>query len=765
MNSIEIKNNVFLISTKNTSYMFCVDKYNHLEHIHFGDRVRLSDYDALSLKKYICYGSTIMYKEKDEVYSLDYVAQEYGSYGKGDFKEPSIEVEINNSYTCDFLYNSYELKDGDIALKDLPSSYGADKTLIIHCSDPVNGLKLDLYYAVYPEEDVISRRAVLINNSTSDCVVHKLMSYSIDMFEDDLTLMDFFGAWDKETHVNIRDIERGTYTIGSRVGFSSAKNNPGFIIRKRNTNESGGKAWGFNLVYSGNHYSSVSKDEYHIHRIQGGISPERFHYDLKASEVFETPEAVMTYSANGLNSLSHNFHNFINEHIVRSDWKKRERPVLINSWEGFGFDFKKDDLINKLAKNAKKLGIELFVLDDGWFGRRDSDLRGLGDYDCNLKKIPGGIKSLSEKIHSLGMKFGIWVEPEAINIDSALYEAHPEFALVEKDRDPVFGRHELLMDLKNPEVRDYIVENVAKLIDENDVDYIKWDMNRMMNAVSGAYNHEYIKGLYDVLNRIFTPRPQVLFESCSSGGNRFDLGMLCYSPQIWASDDTDPLERIDIQKGLSYLYPLSTMGAHVSASPHMQTLRSTPLETRFNISAYGCLGYELDLSLLSVLEKAEIERQIKYYKKYRKTFQYGTFYRFDEEKDHETFEVAGQGYIVTKFRRLVHAVPVYDKLFVSGIEEDGDYTITSKPYIHNLKMFGNLVNFILPIKVNSDSKLMEMVTQLKGIEASLQTYEASGAALKSGIYLNPLFIGTGYNKNIRIPLDYGSDMYEIQKKE
>ena len=767
MDSVTVKNNSFILNTKDVSYVFCVDKYKHLEHVHFGSKVEIKDLDALRLKRHILYGTTLMYDDKhDDVYTLDAVPLEYGTYGRGDFKEAAIEIENNGSYSVDFRYDSYELLDGDTKIDGLPSSYGANKTLIVHLKDRDIDLALDLYYAIYPEENVISRRCVLFNNSDKDFKLHKLMSYSLDLCEHDLTLMDFFGAWDKEAHVNCRDINFGTYTLGSRVGFSGHKNNPGFIIRKRKTTENSGKAWGFNLVYSGNHYSSISRDEYGIVRIQSGISPERFCYDLKAHSSFSSPEAVMTYSDNGLNRLSQNFHDFINEHIVRSDWKKKERPVLINSWEGFAFDFKKDDLIKKLAKNAVKLGIEMFVLDDGWFGRRNNDTRGLGDYDCNLKKLPGGISALSDEIHKLGMLFGIWVEPEAINEDSALYENHPEYVIKEDDRERIYGRHELLMDLTNPKVRDYIVENVSKLIDDNNVDYIKWDMNRQMNGVSGVFNHEYIKGLYEVLDRIFTPRGHVLLESCSSGGNRFDLGMMCFSPQIWASDDTDAIERIDIQKGLSYLYPVSTMGAHVSASPHMQTLRNVPLETRFNVAAYGCLGYELDLSLLSPLEKMEITKQVSYYKKHRKTFQFGKFFRCDEEPEYETFEMLGEKEAIsTKYRRLVHAVPMFDMLYVYGLDKDKEYQINSKPYLHNLKLFGNLINFVSPIKVSSDNVVVGAITQFKGMEASIQEYSASGKALEYGIKLNNLFLGTGYNDNIRIPLDYGSDMYEIKEKE
>ena len=726
--------------------MFRVDRYGHLEHIHYGNRVRMEDRDALSYKKCISHGTTVSYDKEDNVFTMDSLPQEYATYGTGDLNEASIEIDTGSSCNLDLLYGSYEIKEGDMKIDGLPSSYGANKTLILHLKDPVNGCEVDLYYAIYYEEDVLSRRAVFFNRTKGDITLHKMMSYCMDLMEEDLVLMDLRGAWDREAHLNERPVQQGSMTLCSRNGFSSAKNNPGFILRKKDCTEEQGKAWGFNLVYSGNHYSSISKNEYGFVRVQGGLSNERFHKVLKPGTCFETPEAVMTCSSKGLNLLSQNFHDFINKHIVRSNWKGKQRPVLINSWEGFGFDFKKEDLINKLAKNAKDVGIELFVLDDGWFGRRNSDHSGLGDYDCNTDKIPGGISSLSKEIHDLGMLFGIWIEPEAINIDSALYEKHSEFVMKEEGRQFFFGRNELLMDLTRKDVRDYIVENVSRLIDENDIDYIKWDMNRHMNGVDGVYDHEYIKGLYEVLERIFTPRPDVLFESCASGGNRFDLGMLCYSPQIWASDDTDPIERIDIQKSLSYLYPLSTMGAHVSASPHSQTLRTTPLETRFAVSAYGCLGYELDLSLLSSAEKEEIASQIDYYKKHRETFQYGRFYRFNTKEGYETFEVLSEKEaIISHFRKQLHAVPAFEKLYAHGLKEETIYSISSRPYIHDLKKY----------RLHYKKKTV----------LSNQEYFASGQALKQGICLDPLYLGTGYNENVRIPLDNGSDMCEIKEKK
>ena len=761
MKNITFINNIFHIKTNNTSYIFKVNKFNHLEHIYYGSKVEDDDYEALTYKRNIPYGDQIRYSQDDLIYSLDNTPQEFPSYGRGDFNSPIIEILKNQSYTTDFLYKGYEVIEGDIKIKNLPSSYGADETLIIHLVDDISNLDIDLYYAIYPNENIISRRCILTNHG-SNCILNKLLSYSFEIIEHDLQLYDLRGGWNKETHINKKDIKVGKYIIDSTLGFSGSKCNPAFLIKQKDTDEDNGSAWGFNLVYSGNHYSLIEQNEYGLTRIQGGISPDRFALVLKDNESFETPEAILTYSNYGLNGLSYNFHNFINNHIIRSDWKFNERPILINSWEGFGFKFNKSDLI-KLARNGKDLGMELFVLDDGWFGRRSDDTKGLGDYDCNENKIPGGIKSLSNEIHNMGMLFGIWVEPEAISIDSALYEKHPEYALREKNRHDVLGRNELMMDLCNPEVRDYIVEKVSKLIDENNIDYIKWDMNRNITGVSGIYNHEYIKGLYEVLDRIFTPRPHVLFESCSSGGNRFDLGMLCYSPQIWASDDTDPIERLDIQKGLSYFYPQSTIGAHVSSSPHSQTLRATPLETRFAVAALGNLGYELDLNMLSNLEKEEIKKQITYYKKHRKTFQYGHLYRFNDNEEEYNFEIKTTEAILIKVRKLSKAAPSFSILKVKGLDPKKKYIISSKSHSHNVRQFGNLINHLLPIRLNAEGMIVNEFAKYRGIESTREEYHASGAALASGIKLNSLYLGTGYNDELRLPLDFGSELYRIKE--
>ncbi|MEZ4628485.1 MAG: alpha-galactosidase, partial [Eubacteriales bacterium] len=377
--------------------------------------------------------------------------------------------------------------------------------------------------------------------------------------------------------------------------------------------------------------------------MQLGIHPQSFEWTLASGERFETPEAVMTFSSDGFNGMSAHFHDFVNAHIVRGDWKGKERPVLINNWEACFFRFTRSKLL-RLARQARRLGVELFVLDDGWFGKRNDDHAGLGDYAVNTKKLPRGMKSFADEIRSLGMMFGLWFEPEMVNPDSDLYRAHPEYAVTTPGRAPLYGRNQLVLDLCNPDVRDYIVNNVSKILDDASVDYVKWDMNRHISDAcspvlvnQGEFYHRYMMGLYDVLSRIFRPRPQILLESCSSGGNRFDLGMLCFSPQVWSSDDTDAIERLKIQEGLSYLYPLSAMGAHVSAAPNQQTLRQTPIATRFNVASFGCLGYELDLKHLTMLERKEVREQIAYYRAHRNTLQYGRFFRHDTPKTNKVY--------------------------------------------------------------------------------------------------------------------------------
>ncbi|MDO5490724.1 MAG: alpha-galactosidase, partial [Bacteroidaceae bacterium] len=438
---------------------------------------------------------------------------------------------------------------------------------------------------------------------------------------------------------------------------------------------------------------------------------------------FETPEAVLAFSSEGFNGLSRCMHDFVNRHIIPKAWQFKERPVLYNSWEGCGFDFDEARLLS-LAGQAKALGCELFVLDDGWFGKRCSDTAGLGDYNVNLERLPSGLKGLSDKLRSLGLDFGLWFEPESVNPNSDLYRSHPDW--IQQDRlPPLLGRHQLLLDLGKPEVRDYIVENVSTILDEADVRYVKWDMNRY-STLLGARTHLHILGLYDVLRRIFGPRPHVLLESCSSGGNRFDLGMLCFSPQIWASDNTDPIERIDIQEGLSLLYPQSAMGAHVSAAPHCQTMRVTPLSTRAHVSFFGILGYEFDLNHLTDTQRNEIRKQIGFYKENRRLFQFGSFHRMKTEYGTGWQVSLEDQHIVGLFHRLIPASPGYESISLQGLDLHKKYRAA----------------FALREETNS--------------------ILCSGAALKAGWILPPLFCGTGNLAESRNHADFGSDLLKIE---
>lgn len=763
--SITYDKGLFHLRTEHSSYMFRVTPQGQLEHLHYGAPVRDADAEALALKRTMPYGDSVLYPGGGAAYCLDVLPLEWSGAGRGDYRPSPVEfVTDSGSWTADFEYVGHTITPGSTETRcGLPTAYGGDMTLAVLLRDEAAGAELRLYYTTYPDEDVITRRAELVCTGAG-LSIRKLMSLSLDLAERDLKMTTFTGSWIREAHRHDAAVE-GTLVNESRTGFSSNRANPGFILSERAADERHGRAWGFNLVYSGNHMSCVSADPRGTVRVMSGISPDRFEWRLGTGESFETPEAVMCFSAEGLGGMSRAMHDFVNRHIVRGPWAGRGRPVLVNAWEGFMFDFDARRLLS-VAKRAKAMGAELFVMDDGWFVGRDDDTGGLGDYEPDAKKLPEGVSGLAREVKKLGLGFGIWVEPEAVSPKSRLYAAHPDWAITEPGREPVYGRNELLLDLTRGEVRDYIVDSVTKLLDSAEISYVKWDMNRQMAGVGGAYSHRYILGLYEVLHRVFDARPDILFESCSSGGNRFDLGMLCFSPQIWASDDTDPIERLDIQRGFSYLYPLSTMGAHVSASPHAQTLRHTPLGTRFAVSCFGCLGYELDLRELSPVEMREARRQIEFYKKHRMTLQYGRLYRFDLPDGREAFECVardGAEAVTGHFRRLVHAAPAFEKLPADGLDAAALYEVESLPALLRISDFGGLIKHALPVKLRPGGAILRAADSLTGLRQDTERCTASGAALMDGIRLQNLFSGTGYDKALRLPGDFGSEIYLITR--
>lgn len=763
--SITYDKGLFHLRTEHSSYMFRVTPQGQLEHLHYGAPVRDADAEALALKRTMPYGDSVLYPGGGAAYCLDVLPLEWSGAGRGDYRPSPVEfVTDSGSWTADFEYVGHTITPGSTETRcGLPTAYGGDMTLAVLLRDEAAGAELRLYYTTYPDEDVITRRAELVCTGAG-LSIRKLMSLSLDLAERDLKMTTFTGNWIREAHRHDAAVE-GTLINESRTGFSSNRANPGFILSERAADERRGRVWGFNLVYSGNHMSCVSADPRGTVRVMSGISPDRFEWRLGTGESFETPEAVMCFSAEGLGGMSRAMHDFVNRHIVRGPWAGRGRPVLVNAWEGFMFDFDAKRLLS-VAKRAKAMGAELFVMDDGWFVGRDDDTGGLGDYEPDAKKLPEGVSGLAREVKKLGLGFGIWVEPEAVSPKSRLYAAHPDWAITEPGREPVYGRNELLLDLARSEVRDYIVDSVTRLLDSAEISYVKWDMNRQMAGVGGAYSHRYILGLYEVLHRVFDARPDILFESCSSGGNRFDLGMLCFSPQIWASDDTDPIERLDIQRGFSYLYPLSTMGAHVSASPHAQTLRHTPLGTRFAVSCFGCLGYELDLRELSPVEMREARRQIEFYKKHRMTLQYGRLYRFDLPDGREAFECVsrdGAEAVTGHFRRLVHAAPAFEKLPADGLDAAALYEVESLPALLRISDFGGLIKHALPVKLRTGGAILRAADSLTGLRQDTERCTASGAALMDGIRLQNLFSGTGYNKALRLPGDFGSEIYLITR--
>lgn len=775
MKQIIQRENVFLLQTEHTALLLQITRYGHVELLHYGSLVSLGDAPALAARRTMPYGSQVMYTEEDPTYCLDNIPLLWSGVGKGDFRTPPMELELpDGTLTTDFIYQGCTLRAGTLPTVGLPAAYdetGRAETLILSFQEKKFALRLELIFTVFPAADAITRRTVLYNDETTPITIRRLMSQQIDLPQREYKMLTLDGDWISETHVHTRPVQPGRLVNESTTGSSSNRHNPGVILMEQGTGENTGLAYGFNLLYSGSHYTAVERSPRDFVRIVSGIQPQGFCWRLPSGEMFRTPEAVMTVSHEGLNGVSRHFHCFVQQHILRGDWKEKPRPVLLNNWEAHFFDFTEARLLS-LAKQAKAAGAELFVLDDGWFGERNSDTAGLGDYTVNRKKLPGGMEGLAQKITAMGLRFGLWFEPESVNPESELYRTHPEWALQQPGRQPALGRHQLLLDLTRPEVRDYIVHHITHLLDHCPITYVKWDMNRHMSDLysavtpGGELPHRYMLGLYEVLDRIFTPRPHILLESCSSGGNRFDLGMLCYSAQIWASDDTDPIERLSIQEGLSYFYPPCTMGAHVSQSPHQQTLRPTPLSTRFNVAAFGALGYELDLGELSPQEKKQIAAQIEWYKKYRTTLQYGDFYRIPTRRQ-ELISWAAlspdkKQAVILLAQKLCTAAPPADYLTVPGLQPDVRYRVTAVPQQVAVARFGGLVKHIAPVKLSADGLVLRTVNRLYSLPDGPFTAEVSGAALAQGIPLNDQFLGTGYQEELRLWGDFGSQLYLVE---
>jgi len=778
---ITANDNVFKIDTPNTTYLFSVTPDGHLTQHYYGKKIKNPlSIDAVTEKIGTGLGTTVFYSDKTAPLSLDNMAQEISTAGKGDFREPYLMLrDPSGSFVNDFLFDSYEITDGFYP-NELPSSHSKASTLIITTVDKTAKLRLKLYYSVFRDSDVIVKSSSLTNDGDDEIAIEKIASSQLDLPECDYSVISFDGAWAKERYKNERKLSTGIFTIDSKVGYSSNTHNPYVILKKQNATFDYGDCIGFNLVYTGNHAETFEVSVHEKTRIINGINPFGFSWKLSPGETFFTPEATLCYSADGLNGLTNAYHDFINNHIVRGAWAKKERPVLVNNWEATGFNFTEEKLLH-IALAGKQVGAELFVLDDGWFGNRTNDSRGLGDWTVNKERFPNELSGFANKINEFGMDFGIWVEPEMVNPDSELYRAHPEWAVTHPKYEPSMGRNQLLLDLTNIDVQNYIVDSMTDVFSGANIAYVKWDFNRPMSDFysptlgdrQGEFFHRYMLGLYSVLARLIKKFPNILFESCASGGNRVDLGLLCYMPQFWCSDNTDSYDRALIQAGTLYGYPMSCMGAHVSGVPNAQTLRTSTIDNRFNTVCVGLLGYELDLTKLNPHELEIVRKQIDFYKTYRKTLQYG---QYQVTKDIFTDKM---GMICVTDKNKTNAVavltnniaptsPPSDILKFSGLNPDTIYSVKTRPQFIPAKNFGDLIFVAMP-EMASNPEFVKMVENGMMLPCEMETYTARGDLIvNAGIKLNQQFSSSGYNQSTRVMLDFGSRVYtadEISKEE
>lgn len=820
---------VFILETKSTQYAMCVRPDGHLEHLCYGGRSldcgeqnTVGLWDVAHDRSLFETGNAIAL---DGGLTLESLLQELSSTGKGDVSEPFVcMTHANGSKTCDFVYESYEIKNGRDELEGLPcaveyhrgtdgrfntvneqqgtevgsgvagglqsiqayerqNTAGEVTQLTITLRDKFYRQKLELIYVTWDECDVITRSACLTNESDDVERVDRLMSMQLDMrMYQEYDMIHFGGAWAREMHRSVHPVRQGRVSVSSSTGTSGSRANPFFMVAEHGSSEEYGECYGFNLIYSGDHMESCEQNSYGRMRILSGINPEGFSFALEPGQSFQSPEAVMTYSDSGFGGVSSHMHAFVRRHIVRDHWADRERPVLLNSWEAAYFDINEKKLL-KLAKEAKKCGIELFVMDDGWFGHRDNDTSSLGDWQENRSKLPGGVKQLADKINALGLDFGIWVEPEMVNEDSDLYRAHPEWAVRVPGQSHAEGRHQMLLDLTNKDVRDHIVEAMTNVFSSANISYVKWDMNRIMSDRysqtlppdrQSEFGHRYVLGLYDIMGRLTERFPEILFEGCAAGGNRFDLGILCYMPQIWASDDTDARERIEIQTGYSYGYPMSVVSSHVSGCPNHQTLRGTPFETRFGVAAFGVLGYECNLCDMKKKDLEAIKEQVEFYKRHRRTLQFGGYHRIEngtvsdlKRNVYQFMTVAQDGSEAVSCYYEGQVIPnyTYKHMRTKGLGETSVYVMEGRNLQYSVKLMGDLINTVTPVHVKPDSLAQSAIDKVVRLQGEKEYVQAAGAVFnRMGVNLAPNFAGTGYNDQTALWTEHGLRLYTFTRQ-
>ena len=672
---------IFTLTTAHTTYQMQADAQGYLLHLYYGARTA-GEMDYLLNYGDRGFSGNPNSAGSDRTYSLDALPQEYPSLGTGDFRNYALNIEnADGSQCCNPVYITHEIAAGKYTLKGLPfvrAEENEAETLKIILEDPVTKVELHLLYGVLEKEDIITRSVIIKNAGKAPVTVKKAQSACLDFLHGDYDLIKFHGRHAMERNMERMPVSHESIRIGSRRGTSSHQYNPGVILAGKNTNEDSGSCYGMLFVYSGNFLVEAEKDQYDQTRIQMGLTDELFAYPLEAGAEFIAPEVILSYTNKGLSRLSKQYHHCIMNHICQGKYVHANRPVLINSWEAAYFDFTGDTIV-ELAKEAKALGIDMVVMDDGWFGKRNDDNSSLGDWYVNEEKLGGTLTKLIERVNAEGVKFGIWIEPEMVSEDSDLYREHPDWAITIPGRKPVRSRNQLVLDFSRKEVRDEIFKRICAGLDQGNVEYIKWDMNRSLADIYAPnVTYDYVLGVYDFLEKLTNRYPDILIEGCSGGGGRFDAGMLYYTPQIWCSDNTDAINRTRIQYGTSFFYPVAAMGSHVSAVPNHQTGRVTSMHTRGVAAMSGTFGYELNPALLNAKEKAEIRAQLAQYREYQELIREGDYYRLSNpfQDNFAAWMVVSDDRskaLVSVIRLTAEANPPAAYVTLKGMEEDAFY--------------------------------------------------------------------------------------------
>lgn len=672
---------IFTLTTAHTTYQMQADAQGYLLHLYYGARTA-GEMDYLLNYGDRGFSGNPNSAGSDRTYSLDALPQEYPSLGTGDFRNYALNIEnADGSQCCNPVYITHEIAAGKYTLKGLPfvrAEENEAETLKIILEDPVTKVELHLLYGVLEKEDIITRSVIIKNAGKAPVTVKKAQSACLDFLHGDYDLIKFYGRHAMERNMERMPVSHESTRIGSRRGTSSHQYNPGVILAGKNTNEDSGSCYGMLFVYSGNFLVEAEKDQYDQTRIQMGLTDELFAYPLEAGAEFIAPEVILSYTNKGLSRLSQQYHHCIMNHICQGKYVHANRPVLINSWEAAYFDFTGDTIV-ELAKEAKALGIDMVVMDDGWFGKRNDDNSSLGDWYVNEEKLGGTLTKLIERVNAEGVKFGIWIEPEMVSEDSDLYREHPDWAITIPGRKPVRSRNQLVLDFSRKEVRDEIFKRICAVLDQGNVEYIKWDMNRSLADIYAPnVTYDYVLGVYDFLEKLTNRYPDILIEGCSGGGGRFDAGMLYYTPQIWCSDNTDAINRTRIQYGTSFFYPVAAMGSHVSAVPNHQTGRVTSMHTRGVAAMSGTFGYELNPALLNAEEKAEIRAQLAQYREYQELIREGDYYRLSNpfQDNFAAWMVVSDDRskaLVSVIRLTAEANPPAAYVTLKGMEEDAFY--------------------------------------------------------------------------------------------